>query len=301
MNYREFQKILKNHVSFKLVEKADFLNNVQNYFQPEISKSQFRHPWRKLAFGLAGLVLVAMLSLGLVFQFDKQATLTLDINPSLMININRFNRVLSVEALNPDGELIVNNLRYDSGSLIKVLDEIKYQNIVFGYASESNLTMLFGVSASDYEVESRLKTKILNFYSEEDIMVLVLNKHTEVALSIYSGYAVISAESEMPEYITTTAATIPQTTTAYNYVSSTDNSGVDVSDNFKIQFFASRSLSEEEYVSLAESLGITDAKLQVVLSVFLFYSQFVSELDLERLAQMDLSELFVLYNNAIDS
>ncbi len=307
MNYRDFQKTLREHVSFNLVEKTDFLNNVQMYHQPEISKSQFRHPWRKFAIGLAGLALVALLSLGLVFQFDTMASITIDVNPSLEININRLNRVTSVEPLNPDGITIVDNLRYDSGSLEKVLNEIKYQNIVLGYGTEDSLTMLFGVSADDYDTENKLKAKILSCYSENDITVLVLNKHSEVPSSIYSGYAFVIADSETPEYISTTAATMPATTaatmpgttTAYNDSTTNDGTGV-ITDSYKMQLSAALVLSEEEYVNLAQTLGITDAKLQVVLRVFLYYSQYVHESDLDLLAEMDLSELLNLYTVTIN-
>lgn len=313
MNYRDFQKTLRAHVSFNLVENTDFLNNVHMYYQPEISKARFRNPWRKLMIGFTGIVLLAMLSLGIVFQFDIKASITLDLNPSLEININRFNRVVSVEALNSDGDEIVDNLRRDSGSLAKVLEEIRYQTIALGYATADNVTMLFGVSAKNYETENMIKAEILECYGDSLTTLLILNKHTEVSTSIFSGYAYLSvadqeggaeynATTTATSYITTAAATWPASTTSdYNDYATTIDSSSSNDVNSKWQISDSGVFSEDEFVNFAQTLGITDAKLQVVLKVFFYYPQYVHESDIELLAAMNLSDLLVLYNNIVSS
>jgi len=160
--------------------------------------------------------------------------------------------------------------------------------------------MLFGVSADDYKTENRLKTAILGYCTTDDITVLVLNKHSQASTNIYSGYAYVIAETEQSGYISTTAATMPAMTTVDYYDSTTNDVSIFTTENFKMRFSTAGVLSEEEYVNLAQTLGITDAKLQIVLQVFLYYSQFVQESDLELLAEMNLSDLVNLYNNTIN-
>ncbi|MDL2319328.1 hypothetical protein LJC74_09735, partial [Eubacteriales bacterium OttesenSCG-928-A19] len=74
---------------------------------PRKKRAQSR-AWMGIA---AMLVLVVGLSGGMsALYFQPAATISLDINPSLSMTLNRFLRVLSVEALNADGEAAIEAL-----------------------------------------------------------------------------------------------------------------------------------------------------------------------------------------------
>lgn len=75
---------------------------------PTLRAVASRLRWFKSAVGLAAcLVLVALCFGGTRLYFDETAYVGIDINPSLELGINRFDIVVSANALNVDGEAVL--------------------------------------------------------------------------------------------------------------------------------------------------------------------------------------------------
>ena len=82
----------------------------------EFGKQRFgMRPWRMLAAAVCSLFLMA--GMGYWAYFTPTSAISVDINPSVELEINRFDRVISVEGWNEDGvslaeELDILNLQY---------------------------------------------------------------------------------------------------------------------------------------------------------------------------------------------
>ncbi len=94
-------------------------------------------------------------------KFDNEivSILTIDVNPSIEINLNKNNIVVSVVALNDDAKVVTNNLNYEKEKLENVLsmlvDSLKQNN----YLSDENNLILINVDSKDEKLLELVKNK----------------------------------------------------------------------------------------------------------------------------------------------
>lgn len=93
------------------------------------------------------------------FDSDTVSILTIDINPSIEINLNKDNIVISVVALNDDAKIVVNNSNYEKENLENVLsmlvDSLKQNN----YLSDEKNLILINVDSKDENLLEMVKNK----------------------------------------------------------------------------------------------------------------------------------------------
>lgn len=94
-------------------------------------------------------------------KFDNEivSILTIDVNPSIEINLNKNNIVVSVVALNDDAKVVINNLNYEKENLEKFLsmlvDSLEQNN----YLSDENNLILINVDSKDEKLLELVKNK----------------------------------------------------------------------------------------------------------------------------------------------
>lgn len=102
-----------------------------------------------------------LLCLGLVgwrLFFTVTSVISIDINPSLELSVNRFDRIIGVESYNPDGEALANGLQLLYKSYAQAVDEV--------LASETVTACLAGdgvLSIAVVETEPLQGEEILNY------------------------------------------------------------------------------------------------------------------------------------------
>ena len=112
-----------------------------------------RKPWAaKLAGIAAALCLVAGGAAGFrSYQVNHRvdATVSLDVNPSVEIQVNRKERVLGVTPLNADGEVIVGEMDFSGSDLEVAVNAIIGSMLQKGYLSELANSILISVDNPD--------------------------------------------------------------------------------------------------------------------------------------------------------
>lgn len=99
-------------------------------------------------------------------------TITLDINPSIEINLNKNDKVISIKALNDDAkEIIEDNLK--DKSFDDALKYISNKLIEKDYGRDGDIVMLINSSIDDNYDE--LRNKIMNSFKDVDINVEVIS------------------------------------------------------------------------------------------------------------------------------
>lgn len=116
----------------------------------------------KLTSGILSLVLVVMAIVGVVSnvnQTAQAATVSLDVNPSVEIVLNRNNRVVKVNALNEDGKIIVADMDFNGCQLKVAVNALIGSMLRAGYLSEMANSVLVSVdsdSKNDYQAIAEL-------------------------------------------------------------------------------------------------------------------------------------------------
>ena len=115
---------------------------------------------KKIIISIIGCLVLVIGIIGFIFWNNRTiSTITLDINPSIEINLTRNEKVKSVVALNEDAKEIVNgNLK--GKSIDDTLKQITDNLIEKGYVAEENLLEIILYSEGDIsnkELETKLK------------------------------------------------------------------------------------------------------------------------------------------------
>lgn len=319
MKLNDFRGILRDHVRLPEPQDAGFVERAKGLV-PVPDPAPRRKPFAARFAALSGafaLVLTAFVFL--VLGTLPAATVTLDINPSVRLELNRFGYVLQVEGTNEDGLLLVAELDKTRGSLPKVLSGILDSAVALGYATEDSADLLFGISGTSYESEQSLETKILSLLPAGSAQTLFLNLHTDTDLrdglvteaqadfwSVF-GFAFLEYEGSVTTTSTVYAPSDYYTTEIPEWSMEDDDKFYTVVPGADIQTGAVTdgsgngskpvysNLSPDQFSALAESLGVSEAKLNLAILVFQGYPTYILPSDLAFLASLSVGELMDLY------
>lgn len=88
------------------------------------------------------------------------STVSLDVNPSIEIQVNRKERVLSVTPLNSDGKVIVGSMDFSGNSLDVTVNALIGSMVQNGYLSEIANSILISVDSRNAEKGTQLQTEL---------------------------------------------------------------------------------------------------------------------------------------------
>ena len=131
---------------------------------------------------LLAVLVIAAISLVLFLGAGNSnkivSTLTLDINPSIEINLNKKEKIVSTKALNSDAEEIIND-NLNGKSLNDALGVITEKVIEKGYAPDGKVTIL--VSSTGEVSNNDIKDKLEQSFSKKQVSseVVVIETITE--------------------------------------------------------------------------------------------------------------------------
>lgn len=166
---------IKNRIKSSVIKKAGFdlipskksyLNKIKDTIKSNLVRN-------KIAFACS----LSILFLGFgTYTYIKLpvAYVSLDINPSIELSVNRFNNVVSTSALNKDGQILLNDINSDDKSVYSIVNGIIDSAIKEKYISNNKPTAIAVASISDdYELrnslENDLKNSISNHFSKKSI------------------------------------------------------------------------------------------------------------------------------------
>lgn len=147
----------------KSVELAD---DSAWYLDGTAAKKHSGHRVLKTITASAVCFLICMLSfVALYMQAD--AAIYLDVNPSVGLQINRFDRVVSAQARNADGEAILKDMDLKHTDVDVALNAILGSMVKHGYLTETSGTVLVSVECSNQKRADALKLEVSSQVEEE--------------------------------------------------------------------------------------------------------------------------------------
>lgn len=122
---------------------------------------------------LVGALAVMVLCIGGVFGFNQynklykvDSVIDFDVNPSIELNINKNEKVISVNALNDDGKKILDGMDLEKVELDVAVNAIIGSMLKNGYISELENSILVSVKNKDTDKANKLKEEITNDINE---------------------------------------------------------------------------------------------------------------------------------------
>jgi len=287
MKFREFKNMLVENSHFEIPKNSDFIENITTI---ESAYTEPTHRFlviRKLLLPIMSAILIVF-AIGYVSLNNTLAsTITLDINPSVTLELNRYGKVLEIDSNNQDGSALISGIDYSGKYYTTVILELVQECILQGYTSDEEAFLLFGITASNYQDEFKYQTSISALLDSNEVNLLVFNSH-----EVSSGYTTSVTSSSLSDSI---EATIFQTTNVLTTDAAIPNdsynnfAGSTISDYFEYCYGTSN------LKTIASDLEMTDAKMQLILTIMLNNTSYQSEDSFQILANMSLSQLFPLY------
>lgn len=286
MKYKHFEALLKNHAHQPVEINRLEIDDILMSFIPQ-EKKQMRFFSRKnLAMMASSLMLLIVGALFTIWEFKPTKILTVDINPGFEINVNRFNRVVSINAVNEDAIPMIDDLSYWHKSPEKVLKNIYDVATLKGYTVNDS-AMLISLDENDEVLVSRLS-------SEAD----ELNIKTVFMSTNYSSVYVYSAklESKTENVISSDSinfyAPVLESTASMGSNSDYYFDSMDTTDIINNQFWSETAIKE-----VAHNNQITIGKLQLVIAIFNAYEEYDTIEEFQSLIDSSISTLLTLYEN----
>jgi hypothetical protein len=171
---------VENEIAIGLKKNGDYMrlkNNGSYTVGCEIEIQEENKPSpafvKKIASMAAACVLFLGVGGGAYSYYQPYTYIDVDINPSIEITANRYDRVLKVEGFNEDGKKIVNTLDIKNGSLEAALESVLFKVAEAGYlkTNESN-DILITISATKESkvdsIENEFKQKVVHILAEKN-------------------------------------------------------------------------------------------------------------------------------------
>ncbi|MDF2890023.1 MAG: hypothetical protein K0R80_390 [Clostridia bacterium] len=145
--------------------------------------------YKKLTTVAASFLILAMLSSGVYAYYTPYSYVSVDINPSLELYVNRFDKVIGVHAFNEEAQLVIDSsVEIKNKDIDTALEQILDSAAEAGYLKENTEnSVMIVVSSGNAKEEAALSNKI----SKTSIAVLS---------SISSDYEVILEKTQVENY-----------------------------------------------------------------------------------------------------
>jgi len=122
----------------------------------------------RLSRRIASIAAVLVLVLGIGFGVDLyhtgkkvEARISLDVNPSIEIDVNKKEKVLDVRGLNEDGITVIGGMDFEGSSLEVAVNALIGSMLRNGYLSEAANSILISVDDQDVETGKTIQHKLL--------------------------------------------------------------------------------------------------------------------------------------------
>lgn len=107
------------------------------------------------------LAVTSLIAVGCQAPDQSRAIVNLDVNPSIQLVVDAQNKVVSVNALNEDAQvLLYGEVSFEGKDVEQVIETISSLAVEYGYLSEENKVVQTSVSSDNEDLKNKLITKV---------------------------------------------------------------------------------------------------------------------------------------------
>lgn len=133
------------------------------YNQPAAEAQEERKQkavWYKWAAGIAAALVLAVIGTFAYTYYTPQSVISFDVNPSIMLEVNRSETVLSATALNADAQTILGDMDLKNANLDVAVNAIIGSMVKNGYISEAKNSILISVDSKNLQAGQQLQRRL---------------------------------------------------------------------------------------------------------------------------------------------
>ena len=187
MNGKEIEEKVKNAFEFSVPDISDRIMNDLPERKGEVMMEKDKSEGVKVAdignrrkamrriVSVAAVLLLIVTGIAGYAVYDRNMrsvnTVSLDVNPSVEIEVNRKEKVLTVTPKNEDGKKIIGSMDFRGSSLEVTVNALLGSMLKNGYLSELSNSILLTVKGKDAEtLRQKLSSEIDSYLKEGDFL-----------------------------------------------------------------------------------------------------------------------------------
>lgn len=240
-----------------------------------------RTPWLGRFAAVFSLVFLAIAGYaGYRLNVDPVATVSLDFNPSIEFQVNRFGRIVDARSDHPMGEALIEEVAFRRLSIEDAVQATYDKAVELGYVRESSLQyFLIGIASADAVREAAFAERIRTRPGDDSLQLLLLTQHGANPDAWFG----IDSRALSPAF-----DGLPSTEGSAANDKGTIDSIYDIQTPLEL-------LTPAEFASLSQTLGISQAKLAIVVRILVRENQTTNPSRLVQLSNTDINQLVLLY------
>lgn len=280
MKFKQFKKTLQASARFEINDQHKEIP-LDDYLVAR-EKPSLKVFVPRLLMTLSILVFAAVLSFYIYWSSTPMTTLTIDINPSLVVELNGFDKVISVRGVDPSSEVFATSLDILHKSPEVMLEKIQQAATTRGFIDGTEGYALIGIYGKDKDAEAKIKAS-LDAVQTMDLLTIMQHDFTSFTLSykVYEGSIPSGSTGATPD---TTYGSSPDTWPSEGNVDSSDNTVISIYDWQWIQ-------------SYAASHDISQTKLVLAIDIFNRSDLYTTATDMETLIYTNIDDLLAIYQS----
>lgn len=285
MRYSQLKKSMAMHASLPITSHKEAFAEVLQELTITDSAPAARFQPFKLIYSMMSLFL-GVIGIGFtIVEFSPVATLNVEMNPAYELSVNRFGRVVDVEALNDDAEESLSEINYWHESTQDVLESM-VQSMFGETPNPQESAILVSFSSGEWTDLTSVKSAIDDTLTTLTITSLIIDSHQFITETTTLVTATSKTTDEFTVPIYTDSAVNDSLDSTAGYESSittpTNTTG-------SIPVFSAWQYAADEY-------NVSILHYQIVTSVYYSYDVYTTQADFESLLALPLVELIDLYN-----
>lgn len=176
----------------------DLKNNTLRYLKEQQEKRSRTKLHPALRYALAVLCLFLLLGTGGYSVYRKPVSyISIDVNPSIELGINRFGRVVSADAYNEDGQDILQHVSLENISYIQAINKLLKDESDHHYLKDDSLLVFTIISDHSHTILEEINTNAFTqayntlIYTSDPVCMEEAHSH-EMSFGLYRAYLELS-------------------------------------------------------------------------------------------------------------
>ncbi|MGD9909651.1 MAG: hypothetical protein AB7U79_03500 [Candidatus Izemoplasmatales bacterium] len=291
MKRNEWKKLIKSSVETNIPYQHDFVEKIiQDSKEPMYPSKKL--PVFRIAMASFGLFIISFLSfIGYKSYYTVTSSFTLDINPSVEVFMNKYDKVIDITPINDDGVLLLSSMNKSSGNVDLVLDDILDTSEDLGFLTSESQTILIGVSSDTYLNQINLESDISAYFSNNSYQTFVIPTSSINVEAIFTLFSTVTS----PEVTESPAKT--DENDIQDYFNDVINSGVDATYGESQTYTSSSYTSLKSYYT--SIYNISEAHFALVMMIVELDEQYQDVSQITTLLGLNIDDLVALYNSLI--
>lgn len=161
---------IKDKYAVLLQEDGQFIKvNTMNLKVGDVLDRKEVDVYRKRKFGsmIAAALFAVLIGSGVYTYGATSYQVSLDVNPGITMDVNRFERVIALEAVNDDGQEVLEGLELENRNVEKAITKVVERISDLGYFDDEDGTILIAVTSKNKNNAKQAAEKLENTVEDE--------------------------------------------------------------------------------------------------------------------------------------